>query len=89
MNRHLTISEAREDLAETVNRVFYTKERVVVHRRGKDLVAVVPIEDLMALENMDLRQRSERRRKIDELVAMDDEAGLYARELEKARLGAR
>lgn len=71
------LTKARDDLAQTVNRVVYSNERVVVHRRGKDLVAVVPIEGLKALEEMDLRQRSETRRKIDELVAMDDEADLY------------
>jgi prevent-host-death family protein len=49
----LSISEAREDLAETVTRVGYTKERVVIQRRGKQLAALVPIEDLELLERLE------------------------------------
>jgi prevent-host-death family protein len=59
----LAISEARDDLTETVNRVAYTKERVIIHRRGKDLVAVVPIEDLEALEALEDRLDAEAGRK--------------------------
>jgi len=46
----LTTSEARDGFAELVNRVAYGRERVVIHRRGHDLVALVPVEDLEALE---------------------------------------
>jgi prevent-host-death family protein len=51
MNR-LTVSEAREDLAGVVNRAAYAKQRTVVSRRGKDLAAIVPIEDLHLLQNL-------------------------------------
>jgi prevent-host-death family protein len=51
----LTISEAREDFAETVNRVAYRGERIILHRREKDIVAIVPIEDLAILEEVEDR----------------------------------
>ena len=46
----IAASEAREDFAETINRVVYRGERVVLHRRGKNLAAIVPIADLELLE---------------------------------------
>lgn len=46
----INVSDARDTFAELVNRVAYGKERVVVQRRGKALVAVVPVEDLEDLE---------------------------------------
>lgn len=49
----MNVSEARDDFAELVNRVAYGKERVVVSRRGKQLVAIVPVEDLAELEARD------------------------------------
>ncbi len=46
-------TEARENLAEVLNRVAYAKDRVRITRRGKQLAAVVPIEDLEYLERME------------------------------------
>ena len=49
----LTTTEARKDFASLVNRTAYGKERVVLGRRGKDLAALVPIEDLDLLEQLE------------------------------------
>jgi prevent-host-death family protein len=46
-------TEARENLAEILNRVAYGKDRVRIARRGKVLAAIVPIEDLEALERLE------------------------------------
>ncbi len=51
----LTVSRARAVFSETVNRVAYTKERVTVERRGKALVAMVPVEDLQLLQDLEDR----------------------------------
>ena len=66
----LTISEAREDFAETVNRVAYRGERIILHRREKDIVAIVPIEDLAILEEVEDRLDIEAAR---EALAESDE----------------
>jgi prevent-host-death family protein len=55
MARRLAASEARKDLATTLNRVAFGGERIVLHRRGKDLAAVVPVEDLAMLEALEDR----------------------------------
>jgi prevent-host-death family protein len=49
----VAITDARDDLAEVVNRVTYRGDRVVLTRRGKRLVAVVPIADLELLERLE------------------------------------
>src|ERR1035437_8116917 len=48
----LNISKAREEFPDVVNRAAYGKERTIVSRRGKDLAAVIPIEDLRLLERL-------------------------------------
>jgi prevent-host-death family protein len=47
---HVSVSEARQDFAELVNRAAYRGERVVVVRRGRPIAAIVPIEDVEFLE---------------------------------------
>ncbi len=47
--------KVRQNFAETVNRVAYGGQRIVLHRRGKDLVAMIPVEDLALLEELEDR----------------------------------
>ncbi len=42
--------EARENFAEIINQAAYGKQRVILTRRGRELVAVIPLEDLNRLE---------------------------------------
>lgn len=46
----IPISEAREHLADLGNRVSLRGERLVIERRGKNLFALVPVEDVELLE---------------------------------------
>ncbi len=48
----LNVSKAREEFPDVVNRAAYGKERTIVSRRGKDLAAVIPIDDLRLLERL-------------------------------------
>jgi prevent-host-death family protein len=48
----LNVSKAREEFPDVVNRAAYGKERTIVSRQGKDLTAVIPIEDLRLLERL-------------------------------------
>ena len=52
---HLPASKAREGFADTINRVAFGKERVIVRRRGKEVAALVPIADLRLLEELEDR----------------------------------
>ncbi len=49
----IPISEAREHLADLGNRVSLLGERVIVERRGKNLFALVPMEDVELLERLE------------------------------------
>jgi prevent-host-death family protein len=53
----MTIStvKAREQLSTVINRAAFGKERVVLTRRGKEVAAVVPIEDVKLLEQLEDR----------------------------------
>ncbi|HYN80455.1 MAG TPA: type II toxin-antitoxin system Phd/YefM family antitoxin [Gemmatimonadaceae bacterium] len=51
----LPATEARIRFAELVNDVAFGGERVVLQRHGKDIAAVVPIEDLALLEELEDR----------------------------------
>ena len=46
----IAVIDARKDLADILNRAAYGKERVVLTRRGKDVAAIVPMDDLNILE---------------------------------------
>ena len=48
----LNVSKAREEFPDVVNRAAYGNERTIVSRRGKDLAAVIPIDDLRLLERL-------------------------------------
>ncbi len=48
-------SKVRESMSDTLNRVAYGGERIVLHRHGKDIAAIVPVEDLVILEVMEDR----------------------------------
>ncbi|MDR3629931.1 MAG: type II toxin-antitoxin system Phd/YefM family antitoxin, partial [Desulfocapsaceae bacterium] len=46
-------SDVRKDFAEALNRVAFGGERIVLHRRGKDVAVLVPIADLELLEQIE------------------------------------
>jgi prevent-host-death family protein len=49
----LSIAEARNNLADAINRVSYGGERVVFARRGKPVAALVSAEDLGLLQRIE------------------------------------
>jgi len=49
----IPISKAREHLADLGNRVSLRGERLVIERRGKNLFALVPVEDVELLERLE------------------------------------
>jgi len=52
---HIEATKARDEFADTLNRVAYAGERIVLRRRGKDIAAIVPIEDLEMIEAIEDR----------------------------------
>lgn len=49
----MTTVEAREQFADLLSRTAYGKERVVLTRHGKPIGALVPIEDMRLLEQVE------------------------------------
>jgi len=49
----ISVKDLRRDLARVANTVAFGKERVIVERHGKPLMAVVPLEDLRVLEELE------------------------------------
>jgi prevent-host-death family protein len=49
----INIVKIRSRLADTINRVAYQGERVVLERRGKGVAALVSMEDLALLEKLE------------------------------------
>lgn len=47
---------ARRNLSELINRVAYAKDRVLLSRRNRPLAAIVPIEDIALLEEIEDRE---------------------------------
>lgn len=41
----ISVAEARSGLAELLNRVAYGKERLVITRHGREVAAIVPMDD--------------------------------------------
>ena len=53
--RRLAASSLREHLADTLNRVAYGGERIVLERRGQEVAALVSLADLKLLEELEDR----------------------------------
>jgi prevent-host-death family protein len=57
--RRLPVSEARERIADVLGRV-QRRERVILTRHGRDIAAIVPIEDLDRLRADELAHAESR-----------------------------
>lgn len=50
----INTADAKEQFIDLINLVAHNKERIVLTRRGKDIAAIIPIEDLkLLLESQD------------------------------------
>ena len=65
MNTRKAFSEARSELTEIVNHVAFGNDRYILTRNGKELAAIVSIEDLKTLEKMEDKSDIEMARRID------------------------
>jgi prevent-host-death family protein len=50
MTSEIPVTQAREELADLVNRVAYGHERIILTRHSKPVACIVPPEDLALLE---------------------------------------
>jgi prevent-host-death family protein len=52
----MSLTQARDALADTVSRVTYGGERIVLQKHGKSVAAVVSVEDAELLERLEDRE---------------------------------
>lgn len=77
------VSKARNDMKDLVNRVAYGKERIYLTSHDKKMVAIVPIEDVEALEAMEM---AEDIRIAEERIEKTEKEGTYTSDELKKRL---
>lgn len=78
------VSKARTDMKDLVNRVAYGKERIYLTSHDKKMVAIVPIEDVEALEAM---ETAEDIRIAEERIEKVEAEGTYSSDEMRKRLG--
>lgn len=49
----LTATEARTKLPDALNRVTYARERVVIEKHGRSVAALVSVDDLQLLQELE------------------------------------
>ena len=76
MLRKISTADARKKLANIVNRVAFGKESFVLTRRGEALAALVSVEDLKLLqeieESMDVEDAWQARAESEETVSWEE-----------------
>lgn len=50
---HMAIKDFRDDMADPINRAAYGGERVILTRRGEGIAAIVSMDDLALLEELE------------------------------------
>jgi prevent-host-death family protein len=58
---HFSLAELRLHLSDVMNRTAYGKEQVILTRRGRPFVALVPLEDIESLEQFRKQKRRAKR----------------------------
>ena len=51
--QNIPFSEARIQLTNIMNEVAYRGKRIIITRKGKQIVAIVPLEDLAVIEALE------------------------------------
>jgi prevent-host-death family protein len=49
----MTVVDIRNNLADAINRVAYAGERIILERRGKGVAALVSLQDVALLEELE------------------------------------
>jgi prevent-host-death family protein len=74
----MKIADIRNNLADAINRVAYGRERILLERRGKKVAALVPVEDVELLEELEDQADIRAAKK-----ALKEKGGITLEELKK------
>jgi prevent-host-death family protein len=78
----IAMNKVRNALSDTVDRVAFKGERVILQRHGKDEAALISVEDLALLEELEDREDVTAARE-----AMNESGERYSYEELRAKLG--
>lgn len=70
MQNRKAFSEARSDLTDIVNHVAFGHERYILTRNGKDVAAIISVDDLNLLEELEDKLDLEAARRADKDIKM-------------------
>jgi prevent-host-death family protein len=76
--------DAKEQFTDLINRVTHNKEQVILTRRGKEIAAIIPLEDFKLLQ--DSQDKNDLREAIDALKEARSEGSLTLEEI-KEKIG--
>lgn len=65
MTTTITTAEAQDQFSELINQVVHNKDHVILTRRGKEIAAIIPLEDLALLQ--DLQNKHDLQQALDAL----------------------
>jgi len=85
MTTTMTTVDVKEKFTEVLNHVAHQKQRVILTRRGKEIAALVPIEDLEFLN--DVQDKHDVREAMDSLKEAKSEGTVTLEKL-KEDIGA-
>lgn len=49
-DKHMGVAEVKRDFADVVGQVMHGKQRIIVNRRGRPVVAIVPLDETADLQ---------------------------------------
>ncbi len=63
----INTTKARDNFSEIINKTAYAKERIILVRNGKSVAAIIPMDDLITLEELeDVQDLQEARKALKE-----------------------
>lgn len=62
--KHLKSTQIEKNFSTVVDEVAKEKERIILTQKGKELIALVPVEDAQLLEDLEDRHDLEEARKV-------------------------
>jgi len=77
----ISTADAKEEFVELVNRVSHNKERIILTRRGKEIAAIIPFEDLLQLQ--DSQNKHDLQAAVDALKEARDQGSIPLEDLKK------
>ncbi len=81
----ITTAEAQDQFSELINQVVHNKDQVILTRRGKEIAAIIPLEDLALLQ--DLQNKHDLQEALDALKEARTKGGISLEKV-KEEVGA-